>query len=299
MNRIFEYYYPFILSSGTLVYLYFAMHPKLENSKLECSMSELEVNLNMSHVSIRKYEIILVMMGLLNIEVEKFNMYNNSGYEIKKKQYTVFRPLAQEKFRAAITNKLIPSFENAAGILPAIDTAKYQELLELANQLDCIANDVPKVVVAPFAVEYVPFKKERSVDMFKIERLFSVYSFLPNKVILFYLYLWRYWVEKDIDKGIHVPRKIIKKELGYGDEQIREAMYMLTALHLLDIEKSRYYRYYLKNPQTKAVLFSSSFSLRHPSAMGVLLPKDVFERKKYQELYEYLQYELKKKRRLN
>jgi len=297
LDRIFSQYYDFILSGGTTLYLYLAMHTQTEKHTITYSVSELEVNLNMSHASIRKYEMILVMMGLLDIEVEYYNMYTLDGYQIKQKKYTLYEPLTPDEFKYAIGVHAIPCFENLRGLLPSEDTLKYQDFKEMHRHLISIANEkireLPNKKVEVFSLADRPFKSYQvAEDVYSINRLFDAYSFLSQKVLIFYLYLWRYWIQSEnIALGMHIPRKQIKKELGYGDEQIREAMYQLCAVGLLDLQKDKYYRYYLISPLAN----THELELRPPSAMYFLLPKDNFQKRKYIHLYDTLEYIVKRK----
>lgn len=297
LDRIFSQYYEFILSGGTTLYLYLAMHSQENAHTITYSMSELEVNLGMSHASIRKYEMILVMIGLLDIEIDYYHMYTADGYQIKQKKYTLYEPLTPDEFNYAIGIHAIPSFEKVNKLLPSADTFKYQDFKDIYENLISIANEKIRLLkhkeIEVFSLVKRPFKPYQPVeDVYSIKRLFDVYDFLPQKVIIFYLYLWRYWIQSDsVALGMHIPRKQIKSELGYGDEQIREAMYQLCAVQLLDLQKDKYYRYYLIAPLARA----SALQLRPPSAMYFLLPKDNFQKKKYIYLYESLEYILKRK----
>lgn len=296
LDRIFSQYYEFILSGGTALYLYLAMNTQEENHTITYSVAELEVNLNMAHASIRKYEMILVMMGLLDIEVEYYHMYTLAGYQIKQKKYTLYEPLTPDEFKYAVGTHVIPSFERVKELLPSEETVKYQDFKELYNHFISIADEkigaLKTKEIAVFSLMARPFKTYQPIaDVYSIKRLFDVYNFLPQKVIIFYLYLWRYWIQsEDISLGIYIPRKQIKKELGYGDEQIREAMYQLCAIGLLDLQKDKYYRYYLISPFSQ----KSHINLRTASSMYFLLPKANFQKKKYIYLYDALEYSIKR-----
>lgn len=294
INRIFECYYHFILSNGTLIYLYLAMHPQLKNGQVECSMSELELHLNMSHTTIRRYEIILILMDLLKIEAEYIDTHS-PNYKVKKKRYILYKPLGPLEFKRRISQKHIPKnldkLDN--NILPDQSTKRYQSFLKIEEQLNKVADSFQSIYqynnLEDSINNQIFNNSQITEDIFTIEKLFKTYYFLPSKALIFYLYLYKYWLQSsNINIGLFIPRKHIKKTLGFGDTQIRESMYVLAAIHLLDIQKEKYYRYFLKPPVSKENLPA----LRLRSSLNFLLPKDVFQRQSYLKLYENLEYEL-------
>lgn len=296
LNRIFTSYYPFILSGGTILYIFLAMQQKKGQQHISYSMTELELKLNMSHTSIRKYELILIMMGLLKIEIEHYHMYTIDGYQIKKKHYTLYQPLAPKDFERAISAYQIPNLENVKNLLPEKETIRYKQFQNIYAELcktiqkQNIQRDPQVTYKSP--ITYKVFKNyHQGEDIYSLQCLFNIYGFLPSKVIVFYIYILRFWLQSEwITMGVHIPRKQIKKELGYGDEQIREAMYQLCAVNLLDLQKEKYYRYFLIPPVSDL----TQIELRPFSAMAFLLPKVNHLKGKYNELYDNLSQELKR-----
>lgn len=290
LERIYNHYYDFILSNGTILYLFLATHLPKGTQQIKYTMQELESNLRMSHASIRKYEMILVMMGLLDIEVEYYNMYTQEGYQIKQKKYTLYKPLRPEAFDYAIAAHKLPNLEKTLDLMPNEETQKYTYFNELYNELLLKANikiaQLKTKTIKEIELKHSTFShSDIEEDLYSIERIFDIYHFLPQKVVVFYMYLWRYWIQSEyIDLGIHIPRKQIKKELGYGDEQIREAMFILCVVGLLDLQKKRYYRYFLAYPLEHI----KKVNLRPISSMYFLLPKHPDDRYFYYKLYDQL-----------
>ena len=288
INNIFDIYYPYINSIGATLYLYLSTLAN-ENGSIEVTITDIQENTELSQTCIRKYITILSFMRLLQVQYVPFTK-GDKAYKFKKMTIILYTPLNESYFWAAVKDGKIPSREFASGAYPAIKSLRsdeYEEILEkLKRELNIKAN------ITPVVLKDTPFHRLPGPDIYKLEKLLNVYHFISKKVIIFYLYLYRHGL-KDSDTEIYILRKDLKKDLMYGDEQIRIAMFILVSIKLISFTvhetvinvtskiTNKYYKFTVHEPRSTL----DNLKMCRFKELEELLPKKSYLQKKYIKIY--------------
>lgn len=289
INHLFDLYYPYISYGGVLLYL--NLIQKLEDGQcqVEVSMSELTKDLGMSHETLHKYEILCSLMGLLQIQRVYYpNDVAKEGVP-QGKIYTIYKPLSAPQFRDHVKMLSIPKLERVQHLDPSKNKRQFASLEKILNHL--FRGEKPTGEGQKQKLPLQPFRPGVNGDVFGVDSLFKIYTFLPKRSVIFYLYMLQQWQRRLTVGGVHISRRTLKKRLNYGDEQIRKSMYVLSAAGLMDIEKRKYYIYHLRRPREldnlKVHISNGDLPLDR-SHLEFMTPLDVKSKNEYYDLYDML-----------
>lgn len=243
VGKVLEMYYEYISYGGVLIYLYFARR-KDAGEWVEIPVSELRESVGLTPECMRKYELLCCVMGLL--EVERIYYPNDTDQEAipMKKKYRLRQPMEPAVFKQYLKQLNIPNLNRIKHLDPEKNEKQFKALQQKLSMF--FNGDDP--VNQKNDIQTEQFKKRDGVDLFFIDRLFGVYGFLPEKAKVFYIYMYKEWLKRSCPHQFHIPRKSLKKTLGYGDEQVRKSMYLLAAIGLMEIKKGRYYLFKINKP---------------------------------------------------
>lgn len=284
--HLMELYYPYISYGGVLLYLFLARRQKCPGEWIEVTVEEFEASIELTAESIRKYEMLCGLMGLLEVEREYCpNDVLEEGVP-RKKRYRVYKPMTAAKFKNHLKVLDLPNIDKIKNLRPERNKKQLKMLDRKINEF-CVG----KKPGIQSKLDLKWFDKKDEVDEFNTDRLFNTYDFLSDKIKILYIYLLYKYKRSLFGPGIHIPRKEMKKNLNFGDEQIRRGMYLLCAVGLINVQKTKYYLLFINTPVTREYLGESVRKEMLPipwQKLEFMTPKYVNDKNRYYDEYNHI-----------
>lgn len=277
-------YYPYISYEGMNLYLHLCRYRPDTEGYIRIEMKELSKILKMTPKSIRKYEIICVALGLMDVEYG----YIKGGAR-KNKKYILYKPLGESQLNYALSNGIYPDIERTRHMIREKDQSSRLE--ELDHTFKKIRSYIPKLRSdQQIEIKRTRFTKDTSMhDRFFVDLLFSSYPVLSHRSRVFYLYLRNVWMMEKGNFRMIRFRKLIKRELKFGDQEIREDMCILETVGLLGVMKNKYYTFVMNHPLTRKELQEKISNKELPKELwqiGLELPGDDVEFNYFKKLHK-------------
>lgn len=278
-------YYRYISYEGMNLYLHLCRYKPDNEGYIRIRMTDLSSILNMTPKSIRKYEIICVALGLMDVEYGYIK-----GGSRKDKRYLLYKPLGGNDLHHALSKGIYPNVERTRHMIREKDQSSRLE--EIDNAFKKISSYIPKRCSdQSVEIKRTPFKKDLSMrDSFFVDLLFSSYPMLSHRSRVFYLYMRNVWMREKANFRMIRFRKLIKSELKFGDQEIREDMCILETVGLIGVMKNKYYTFTMNHPLIQRELTERVQNKELPKELwqlGLELPRDDRDFNYFKKLHQY------------